>query len=139
MRVYPIGAITRGQKGEELAEFGDLKDAVVILAVVLFNAVLGFWQEHRAEATLAALKKMLSPVARVKRGGQVEELAAAQLVPGDLVMLEAANINVRRANTVLFFSVNGQNAQHRMEQFVVRPGSTARSSGWSGSARKPAR
>ncbi|HBL26384.1 MAG TPA: hypothetical protein DD490_06070 [Acidobacteria bacterium] len=70
---------------------GDLKDAVVILAVVLFNAVLGFWQEHRAEATLAALKKMLSPVARVKRGGQVEELAAAQLVPGDLVMLEAGD------------------------------------------------
>ncbi|MDP3612798.1 MAG: HAD-IC family P-type ATPase, partial [Rubrivivax sp.] len=70
---------------------GDLKDAVVILVVVLFNAVLGFWQEHRAEATLAALKKMLAPVARVRRGGQVEELSAAQLVPGDLVMLEAGD------------------------------------------------
>jgi len=70
---------------------GDLKDAVVILAVVLFNAVLGFWQEHRAEATLAALKKMLTPVARVRRDGQVVELAAAQLVPGDLVMLEAGD------------------------------------------------
>jgi len=59
--------------------------------VVLFNALLGFWQEHRAEATLAALKKMLAPVARVRRGGQVEELSAAQLVPGDLVMLEAGD------------------------------------------------
>lgn len=70
---------------------GDLKDAVVILVVVAFNALLGFWQEHRAEATLAALKKMLSPVARVRRGGKIEEVPAAQLVPGDLVMLEAGD------------------------------------------------
>lgn len=59
-------------------------------------------------------------------------LIVQSLVAGDaeactnLVTLEAANINVRRANTVLFFSVNGQNAQHRMEQFVVKPGSAAK-------------
>jgi Ca2+-transporting ATPase len=70
---------------------GDIKDAVVILLVVLVNALLGFWQEHRAEATLAALKKMLAPVARVRRDGRVEEIAAAQLVPGDLVLLEAGD------------------------------------------------
>jgi Ca2+-transporting ATPase len=70
---------------------GDIKDAVVILIVVLFNALLGFWQEHRAEATLAALKKMLSPLARVRRSGQVEEVPAAQLVPGDIVLLEAGD------------------------------------------------
>jgi len=70
---------------------GDIKDAVVILIVVLFNALLGFWQEHRAEATLAALKKMLSPLARVRRAGQVEEIPATGLVPGDLVLLEAGD------------------------------------------------
>jgi len=70
---------------------GDLKDAVVILVVVLFNALLGFWQEHRAEATLAALKKMLSPTARVRRDGRVEEIPATGLVPGDLVLLEAGS------------------------------------------------
>jgi Ca2+-transporting ATPase len=70
---------------------GDLKDAVVILVVVLFNALLGFWQEHRAEATLAALKNMLSPMARVRRGGRVEEIPAAKLVPGDIVLLEAGD------------------------------------------------
>lgn len=70
---------------------GDLKDAVVILVVVFFNAVLGFWQEHRAEATLAALKKMLSPKARVRRNGQVEEIAATHLVPGDIILLEAGD------------------------------------------------
>ncbi len=70
---------------------GDLKDAVVILAVVLVNALLGFWQENRAEATLAALKKMLSPEARVRRGGQVGVIPAAGLVPGDVVLLEAGD------------------------------------------------
>ncbi len=70
---------------------GDLKDAAVILIVVVFNAALGFWQEHRAEATLAALKKMLSPMARVRRGAQVQEIAASAVVPGDLVLLEAGD------------------------------------------------
>lgn len=70
---------------------GDLKDAIVILVVVLLNALLGFWQENRAEATLAALKKMLSPEARVRRGGRVEVIPAAGLVPGDVVLLEAGD------------------------------------------------
>lgn len=63
---------------------------------------------------------------------QTHPLIVQALVSGDaevctnLVTLEAANINARRPNTVLFFSVNGQNAEHRMEQFVVRPNSAAR-------------
>jgi len=70
---------------------GDLKDAAVILVVVVFNALLGFWQEHRAEQTLAALKKMLSPSARVRRSGEILEIPSTQLVPGDLVLLEAGD------------------------------------------------
>ena len=70
---------------------GNTKDAVVILIVVLFNATLGFYQEYRAEATLAALKKMLAQRARVKRGGEVLEIAAENLVPGDIVLLEAGD------------------------------------------------
>jgi len=60
-------------------------------------------------------------------------LIVQAMVTGDaeactnLVTLEAANINSRRANSVIFFTANGQNAEHQMEQFVVRPGSTARS------------
>ena len=70
---------------------GDIKDAVVILIVVVFNACLGFYQEHRAEATLAALRKMLAQHARVRRSGEVQKIAAEDLVPGDIVLLEAGD------------------------------------------------
>ncbi len=69
----------------------DLKDAVVILIVVIFNAALGFYQEHQAEKTLAALKGMLAATARVRRDGRVVDLDAALLVPGDIVLLEAGD------------------------------------------------
>jgi P-type Ca2+ transporter type 2C len=64
---------------------------VVILIVVVFNAALGFYQEHRAERTLAALKNMLAASARVRRDGHIVALDAALLVPGDIVLLEAGD------------------------------------------------
>ena len=74
---------------------GDLKDALVIGVVVLLNASLGFFQEYRAEAALAALKNMLAPTARVRRrAGNVSEvrlIEAAGLVPGDILLLEAGD------------------------------------------------
>ena len=70
---------------------GDTKDAVVILIVVVLNAGLGFYQEHRAEATLAALKQMLARHARVRRGDEVLQVDAEALVPGDIVLLEAGD------------------------------------------------
>ena len=69
------------------AIIGDLTDAVVILIVVLINAMLGFSQEHRAEQSLAALKKMLAPTAEVRRDGKTTTLSADALVPGDIVLL----------------------------------------------------
>jgi len=70
---------------------GDTHDALIILAVVLINAVMGFLQEHRAEAALAALKNMLAPLARVRRDGQVESIQAVDLVVGDVLLLEAGD------------------------------------------------
>ena len=70
---------------------GDFKDAIVIGIVVLLNAALGFFQEHRAEAALAALKNMLAPGARVRRDGQMQQIEAADLVPGDILLLEAGD------------------------------------------------
>ncbi len=70
---------------------GEIKDAVVIGIVVFINAVLGFMQEHRAEAALAALKKMLAPVARARRDGKAELVETVKLVPGDVLLLEAGD------------------------------------------------
>ena len=71
---------------------GDTKDTVVILAIVVFNGVVGFVQEYRAGQAMDALKKMASPGARVVRGGEVRPLPAREVVPGDVLLLEAGDI-----------------------------------------------
>ena len=73
------------------ALIGNTKDALVILAVVLINATVGFYQEYRSEQSLAALKGMLPVRARVRREGKKIEVAAEDLVPGDIVLLEAGD------------------------------------------------
>ncbi len=71
---------------------GDYKDAIVIGAIVLINTFLGFTQEYRAEKAMSALKRMTVPNVRVRRDGSVRELPARDLVPGDVVLLEAGNV-----------------------------------------------
>jgi P-type Ca2+ transporter type 2C len=70
---------------------GEVKTPAVVLIVVLFNAVIGFVQENRAEKSLDALKKMLVIQTRVRRNGQLVNLPAGELVPGDVVMIEAGD------------------------------------------------
>lgn len=70
---------------------GDTSDMLVIISVVLFNAVLGFHQEYRAERILEALKSMLAPQSRVRRDAAKLEIPAEHLVPGDLVLIEAGD------------------------------------------------
>ncbi|MEM8612304.1 MAG: cation-translocating P-type ATPase [Cyanobacteria bacterium P01_H01_bin.105] len=71
---------------------GDLRDAIAILAIVIFNAILGFRQERKAEQAMAALKKLAVPTVRVRRDGQVQECSMESVVQGDLVLLEAGNV-----------------------------------------------
>ncbi|MBD2410616.1 magnesium-transporting ATPase [Nostoc calcicola FACHB-389] len=65
------------------------KDTIAILAIVILNGILGYVQESRAEKALAALKQLTSPLVRVIRNGRLAEIAAKELVPGDVVLLEA--------------------------------------------------
>lgn len=69
-----------------------LTDAIIILLVVVLNAAFGVYQEGQAEAAIEALKSMSSPLARVRRDGHVKEVDSKELVPGDIVLLEAGDI-----------------------------------------------
>ena len=71
---------------------GDWIEPIVIVAIVLLNAVLGVAQESKAEAALAALKNLSAPQARVHRDGQLTTLPAYELVPGDIIELEAGDV-----------------------------------------------
>lgn len=70
---------------------GEISDAIVIIAIVIVNAVLGVIQEGKAEQALAALQKMSSPNARVLRNGSIQIIPAKNLVPGDVVLIEAGD------------------------------------------------
>ena len=71
---------------------GDLTDTFIILAIIIINATVGFIQEYRSEKAMQALKNMVPSYARVIREGNTLEIATAELVPGDVVLLEAGNI-----------------------------------------------
>ncbi|MEO5894033.1 MAG: cation-translocating P-type ATPase [Ferruginibacter sp.] len=70
---------------------GELSDTIVIVVIILLNAVIGFVQEYRAEKAIEALQKMAAPRSRVLRNGEIAELDAIDIVPGDVVLLEAGN------------------------------------------------
>jgi Ca2+-transporting ATPase len=71
---------------------GDVKDSFVILVIVVLNAVVGFVQEYRTERAMAALKAMAAVTATVLRDARPLEVSAAEIVPGDVVLLEAGNV-----------------------------------------------
>ena len=87
----PLVVILLGAAGLS-ALLGKLDSFIAIMAIVILNAVLGVVQEYRAEQAMAALKKMAAPLVRVRRAGQVRDIASADLVPGDVVLLEAGSV-----------------------------------------------
>lgn len=70
---------------------GELVDSVIILVVVILNSVLGVVQEGKAEKAIEALQKMSSPYSKVRRNGQVMQIKSDEIVPGDIVLLEAGD------------------------------------------------
>ena len=69
----------------------ELKTPLVVLVVVLANAIIGFFQEHKAEAALDALRSMVIGEAKVRRDGEVRMIPMHEIVPGDIVLVEAGD------------------------------------------------
>ncbi|MGF7059590.1 calcium-translocating P-type ATPase, PMCA-type [Brassicibacter mesophilus] len=83
---------------------GEISDSIIILIVVLLNAMLGVIQENKAEQSLEALKSMSTPIAKVERNGRKMEVKSLEVVPGDIVILEAGDFVP--ADGVLFESAS---------------------------------
>src|SRR4051794_17208687 len=102
-----VVGITSGAEMGLLARFGD---AIAILLIVILNAVLGFYQERRAEAALDALQKLSAPNARLRRGGKLVVVPAAEVVPGDILELEAGDSVAADARLVQTIDLTAEEA-----------------------------
>jgi P-type Ca2+ transporter type 2C len=107
------------------ALLGDYSDAIAIGAIVILNAVLGFSQEYRAEKAMAALKKLAVPSVKVRRDGEVSEISAVGLVPGDVVLLEAGNFVAADCRVLESAGLQTQEAALTGESLPVRKTSDA--------------
>src|SRR5512139_1368249 len=86
MQILLLGAAIVNQ-----VAVGEWNTTLVLVGLTIFNAILGMNQESKAEASLAALEKMMKSIARVRHDGQAIEIDSAELVPGDIVLMEAGN------------------------------------------------
>jgi Ca2+-transporting ATPase len=107
------------------ALLGDYSDAIAIGAIVILNAILGYTQEYRAERAMAALKKLAVPTVKVRRDGEVSEISAVDLVPGDIVLLEAGNYVAADCRVLESAGLQTQEAALTGESLPVRKTSDA--------------
>ena len=101
----------------------EYSDAIIIIIIVLLNAFLGFLQEYKAERSFSALKKFTSPLGKVIRGGIVKEIAAEEIVPGDVVPFTAgericADLRIITADSVMIDESPLTGESHAVEKKV---------------------
>ena len=125
---------------------GHRLDAAVIVAVVTINAIVGFLQEGKAEKALSAIRRMIAPRATVRRDGRRASVAVAEIVPGDLVLLEAgdrvpADLRLLRARALLIDEamLTGESVAAAKQEAPVAPDTAARRSPLHGFLRHPGR
>lgn len=107
------------------ALLGETDSTIAILGIVILNAILGVVQEYRAEKAMAALKQMAAPLVRVRRDAHVSEISARELVPGDVILLEAGNIIPADARITTSANLSVQEASLTGESHPVEKMSAA--------------
>ena len=107
------------------ALLGKADSMIAIMAIVILNAVLGVLQERRAERAMAALKQMAAPLVRVRRDGMVKETSTRELVPGDVVLLEAGSVVPADARLIIAANLSVQEASLTGESLPVEKSVTA--------------
>lgn len=98
---------------------GDSKDAIIILVIVILNAIVGFFQEYKAEKAMYELKRLAASTARVIRSGVMRTVPASELVPGDLVKLEAGDTVPADLRLIEVHSVKIEEASLTGESYPV--------------------
>jgi len=106
------------------AALGETLDAIAISSIVILNGLAGFLQEHRAERTLLALRSMTAPRARVRRGGKSLSLPAAEIVPGDLLLLEPGDVVAADARLLEAHALSANEAMLTGESVPVEKSAT---------------
>lgn len=101
------------------AFLGKSDSVIAISAIVILNAALGVFQEYRAEKAMAALKKMSAPLVRVRRDGIVQDVESREIVPGDIVLLEAGNIIPADARVIQAVNLRVEEASLTGESYPV--------------------
>ncbi|MEO8676817.1 MAG: cation-translocating P-type ATPase, partial [Casimicrobiaceae bacterium] len=101
------------------ASLGEIVDAAIIAVIIMFCAVLGFVQEYRAGRALDALKRMLAPTVRVLRDGAEARIPSRELVPGDIMLLEAGDRISADARLIELHSLTCDEAPLTGESFPV--------------------
>lgn len=91
MIIILIAAATISAVMAKIDGTGDYIESIIIIAIVVFNAIMGLVQENKAEKSLEALKKMSAPVSKVVRDGKQIIVDSEEVVPGDIIILEAGN------------------------------------------------
>lgn len=88
--VLLVAAVVAGFVG--IAEGEGIADSIIILIVVILNAIMGVFQEQQAENAIESLRSMASPEAHVRRDGSMNSVKSTELVPGDIITLEAGDV-----------------------------------------------
>lgn len=116
------------------AVLGETHGVIIIIAIVILNAIIGFSQEYRAEQAIAALKKLAVPSVSVMRDGRLVEVPASTLVPGDIVKLETGDLVPADGRVVESVNLRSQEAALTGESVPISKHTNVLASSTTGSA-----